>query len=226
MDKQTTAIIVAGGTGSRMGTDIPKQFLKLNNKELISYTLETFALCDFVDKIIVVCHKDYIKHCTELTKSIAKDSAVICGGNSRQESVYKGLMETKSGYVLIHDAVRCLVTLEEIKKLYETLLQCGSCTLAVKVKDTVKMSDNEDFVLNTLPRDFLWQIHTPQAFLKDELLYAHEYALKTGFTATDDCSVMENINKKVKLVEGRYENIKITTPSDLEIAKVFLKGRE
>lgn len=225
MNKKTAALIVAGGIGNRMGTDIPKQFLEINGKELISYTIDTFVSCDFIDKIVVVCHQSYLEHCKEILDGITKEFVVVCGGKTRQESVYNGLIKLDSDYVLIHDAVRCLVTKEEIKRLYETLLKNGSCTLAVKAKDTIKISDENQFVAKTLPREVLWQIQTPQAFITKEILYAHEYAVKTDFIGTDDCSVMENINKKVKLVEGSYENIKITTPSDLEIAKVILKGR-
>lgn len=225
MKHKTTAIIVAGGTGNRMGADIPKQFLPLCGKEIISYTVETFASCDFIDEIIIVCHADYLEHCKELFGSIESVS-YITGGATRQDSVSKGLtLAQDSDYVLVHDAVRCLVSKDEIECLYTTLTDKGSCTLAVRVKDTVKTADNDNIVTSTIPRDNLWQIQTPQAFVTKELAAAHSYAAQTGFVGTDDCSVMEHMKKPIILVEGRYENIKITTPSDLEIAKVFLKGR-
>ncbi|MBR3934621.1 MAG: 2-C-methyl-D-erythritol 4-phosphate cytidylyltransferase [Clostridia bacterium] len=226
MTRKTVAIIVAGGTGSRMNSDIPKQFLSLSGEEIISHTVKVFEKCDFIDEIIIVCHKDYIGHCKKLFINI-KNLSVIEGGNTRQESVFNGLNASKdSKYVLIHDAVRCLVTKEEIKNLYSTLISDGSCTLAVKVKDTIKMSGENNTVIKTIPRENLWQIQTPQAFLTNEIYNAHLYAKKTGFVGTDDCSVMENANKPIILVEANYENIKITTPSDMEIAKVFLKGRK
>jgi len=226
LTQKTVAIIVAGGTGSRMNSDIPKQFLSLCGEEIISHTVKTFSKCEFVDSIIIVCHKDYIDHCTELFKDL-KNVQVIEGGSTRQESVYKGLCSCqKSKYVLIHDAVRCLVTKEEITNLYNTLTANGSCTLAVKVKDTIKMSDENSVVVKTVPRENLWQIQTPQGFLTEEIYNAHRYAIETQFLGTDDCSVMENANKPIILVEASYENIKITTPSDIEIAKVFLKGRK
>ena len=225
MNKKTAAIIVAGGTGNRMNSDIPKQFIKLCGSEIICYTVNTFINCNFIDKIVIVSHKDYINHCKNLFKGIDNIS-IVTGGNTRQESVYNGLKEVSDcSYVLVHDAVRCLVTVAEIEKLYNTLLQKGSCTLAVKVKDTVKKSDSDNTVTATIPRENLWQIQTPQAFLTSELILAHELAVKTQFEGTDDCSLMENVKKPITLVEGNYENIKITTPSDLEIAKVFLKGR-
>ena len=150
MTRKTVAIIVAGGTGSRMNSDIPKQFLSLSGEEIISHTVKVFEKCDFIDEIIIVCHKDYIGHCKKLFINI-KNLSVIEGGNTRQESVFNGLNASKdSKYVLIHDAVRCLVTKEEIKNLYSTLISDGSCTLAVKVKDTIKMSDENNTVVKTI----------------------------------------------------------------------------
>lgn len=227
MNKKTVAIIVAGGTGNRMGEDIPKQFIKLYDKEIILYTLETFDKCDFVNEIVVVCHRDYIDICKNISLSIKKDVLIVEGGNSRQQSVINGLNAIKDcEYVLVHDAVRCLVRISDIKNLYNELLASGSCTLAVKSKDTVMISDDNNMVVSTPSRNYIWQIQTPQAFRFDELFSAHVYAHDTSFEATDDCSVIEHYGKTVKLVEGSYTNIKITTPSDLEIAKVFMKGSE
>lgn len=227
MNKKTVAIIVAGGTGSRMGEDIPKQFIKLNGKEIILHTLETFDKCDFIDEIFVVCHKDYMVFCENLSLKLKKDVQIVEGGISRQQSVLNGLSAIKDcDYVLVHDAVRCLVSASDIKKLYNELVANGSCTLAVKAKDTVMISDDNNMAVSTPPRKYVWQIQTPQAFRFDELLSAHVYARDTSFEATDDCSVMEHYGKKIKLVEGSYTNIKITTPSDLEIAKTFMKGSE
>lgn len=225
MSHKTAAIIVAGGTGNRMGAGVPKQFLPLFGKEIITYTAETFASCDFIDKIIIVCHADYLEHCKELFASVESIS-YITGGATRQESVSRGLtLAHDCDYVLVHDAVRCLVSESEIRSLYNTLTDKGSCTLAVRVKDTVKSADDNNIVTSTIPRENLWQIQTPQAFVTKELIRAHAYARENGFVGTDDCSLMEHMHRPIVLVEGRYENIKITTPSDMEIAKVFLKGR-
>ncbi len=227
MNKKTAAIIVAGGSGTRLGGDIPKQFLKINGKEIISHTLSVFEDCDFIDKIIVVCHKDYLALCSGLTEHLKKDVIVVSGGATRQESVYSGLKEaTDCKYVLVHDAVRCLVEVRHIRMLFEQLQKGNSCTLAVKVKDTIKLADENNIVTSTPQRSSLWQIQTPQAFLTDKLISAHEYAIKNKFEGTDDCSLMEYYGEKIVLVEGSYKNIKITTPSDVEIAKVFMKGSE
>lgn len=227
MNSNTAVIIVAGGTGSRMGSGMPKQFLKVMNKEILLHTVETFASCDFVNKIVIVCHSDYTDYCKKLVSEVKKDISVVCGGATRQESVFAGLSEIKEyKYVLVHDAVRCLVTAEDIKKLHAELLSGNSCTLAVRVKDTIKMADDSLFVTDTVPREFLWNIQTPQAFAVSELYSAHKHAIETNFVGTDDCSVVENYGKSVKLVEGSYENIKVTTPSDLKLAEFFMKGCE
>ncbi len=226
MNKNLAAVIVAGGTGSRFGGDTPKQFLKINGKEIISHTLSVFENCSFVDKIIIVCHGDYLDFCNSLSSMLKKDAVVVKGGKTRQESVYLGIKNANTKYVLVHDAVRCLVEETHIEKLYNELLKGNSCTLAVKVKDTIKQADEKNLVTNTPQRSKLWQIQTPQAFLTQELIAAHEYAIKSGFEGTDDCSLMEYYGKKILLVEGSYKNIKITTKSDMEIAKVFMKGSE
>ena len=227
MNKKTAAIIVAGGIGSRMGADVPKQFIKLNGREIILHTLSTFEKCDFIDKIIVVCHRDYLELCKSLFSDAKKDIIVAQGGNTRQQSVFNGLSQALDcEYVLIHDAVRCLVEETHIQMLCRELSKGNSCTLAVKVKDTIKTADENNIVINTPDRNYLWQIQTPQAFLTKDIVSAHKYAIKTGFEGTDDCSVAEHFGKKITLVEGSYKNIKITTPSDIEIAKVFMKGSD
>ena len=224
MNKRLAAIIVAGGTGSRMGTDVPKQFIKLNGKEIILHTISVFEKCDFIDKIVVVCHRDYLEFCKSLFSDVKKNIIVTEGGNTRQQSVFNGLKEARDcDYVLIHDAVRCLIEEKHIKMLYDELLNGNSCTLAVRVKDTIKQADENNIVTNTPDRSKLWQIQTPQAFFVSELISAHEYSIKTSFEGTDDCSVMEHYGKKITLVEGSYKNIKITTQTDIQLANSYLQ---
>ncbi len=227
MKDKTALILAAGGVGQRMGADMPKQFIKICGKEIIMHTIDSLLTCDFIDKIVIVCHSDYVDYCRKLVSPINKDITVISGGETRQASVYKGLKEVADcKYVLVHDAVRCLISAADVYKLHDELVKHGSCTLAVKVKDTVKIADKDNFVLSTPERDKLWQIQTPQAFVTKELIAAHDYAAETGYVGTDDCSLIEHFGKNVKLVEGSYENIKITTVSDLKIAQVFLKGSD
>lgn len=227
MKNKTALILAAGGVGARMGADMPKQFIKILGKEIIMHTIDSLLPCDFIDKLVIVCHSDYADYCRELVSGINKDITVISGADTRQESVYKGLMEIADcKYVLVHDAVRCLVNKDDVYKLHDELISHGSCTLAVRVTDTVKIADNDNFVIDTPDRDSLWQIQTPQAFITNELISAHDYAKETGYIGTDDCSLIEHFGKRVKLVEGNYENIKITTRFDLQIAKAILKGRD
>lgn len=218
------AIIVAGGVGSRIGEKIPKQFLKINNKEIIKYTLDTFSSCEIIDSITIVCHKDYIDYMNNLIKDYSCDINVVSGGRTRQESVYIGLKSiSESRFVLIHDAVRCLVTLDEITKLYQKLIQGSACTLGVRVKDTLKKSDNDNKIISDTDRNNLWHIQTPQCFETHEILTAHEYAISKNIDVTDDTSLYSLLGKKVEIVEGSSKNIKITTKEDIEIASLFLK---
>ena len=225
-DKSLAVIIVAGGTGSRMGTDVPKQFLEISNKEIIEYTIETIADSNVADKIYIVCHKDYNEHVKAIVEraSLPIPFEIVTGGEDRQKSVYNGLVKAQEyEYVMIHDAVRCCITVEEIRNLYDELIKCGSCALGVKVKDTIKVVDSEDVIIQTPDRARLVQIQTPQAFETKLILKAHENAVNLGITATDDCALVEGMGNIVKVVYGSYDNIKITTSEDMLIAKEILK---
>lgn len=226
----TAVILVAGGSGLRMGTDIPKQFISIEGREIIEHTLYTFIKSDIAYKIVIVCSRAYIAHTEQLVSNISSQIPIIVteGGTTRQASVYKGLLEAADcEYVMIHDAVRCCITLEDIIKLRDNLAYCNSCALGVKVKDTIKLADGSSRnILKTIDRDNLWHIQTPQAFKTQEILSAHRLALKTGFEATDDCALAENAGMTVNIVEGSYSNIKVTTPTDLIFARELLKGRE
>lgn len=225
-DKSLAVIIVAGGTGSRMGSDVPKQFLEIDGKEIIEYTIDAFVESGIADKIYVVCHEDYISHMESIIKnsSLTVPFEIVKGGNNRQMSVYNGLKKAQEyKYVMIHDAVRCCITKEEIKNLYDELLKNGSCALGVKVKDTIKVVNSADEITQTPDRRYLVQIQTPQAFETKEITKAHEIALESGIDATDDCGLLESMGQMVKVVYGSYNNIKITTPEDMLIAKEILK---
>lgn len=225
-DKFLAVIIVAGGTGSRMGNDLPKQFLKIDGKEIIEYTIDAFIKSQIADKIFVVCHNDYLEHMESIVKKTSPNLPfeIVQGGDNRQKSVYNGLKKAyEYEYVMIHDAVRCCITKEEILSIYGELVKNGSCALGVKTKDTIKVVDSEDAIVQTLDRTHLVQIQTPQAFETKVILKAHENAIKQGIESTDDCSLVENMGQRVNVVYGSYDNIKITTPGDMLIAKEILK---
>lgn len=226
--KSTAVVLVAGGSGLRMGTDIPKQFIKIEGREIIEHTLSVFLQSEVADKIVIVCKKAYIAHVNQLVSKLSSPIPIIIaeGGFTRQSSVYNGLLKAADcEYVMIHDAVRCCITVEDIRKLKDNLSYCDSCALGVKVKDTIKLADGtSDNILKTINRKNLWHIQTPQAFKTADIISAHELAINNGFEATDDCAIAEKAGMTVNIVEGSYSNIKVTTPVDLILAREILKG--
>ena len=216
------AIIVAGGKGSRMQSDIPKQFLLLGQKPILIHTLEAFERCKIIDKIIVACSKDYIFHCDKLLREydFKKVAKVIEGGEQRQNSVCNALKFIDSDVVCIHDGVRPFVKSELIEKVVGECKNNDGCICAVKVKDTIKRCS--EYALETLDRENLYQVQTPQAFKTEKLKRVYDLAAKENFIGTDDSSLMEHYGYKIKVVEGDSFNIKITTPEDLIFGQIYL----
>ena len=224
-----TAIIVAAGIGKRMGLDISKQFLKINNKHIIVYTLEKFANVDEVDEIILVTKADFINYCNEKilkNYTINKPIRIVEGGKERQESVFKGLMsiEDKNSIVLIHDGVRPFVEENDIFRTIESAWGQGTGVLGVPAKDTIKICNNDNIVESTPDRSKVWYIQTPQTFKYDLIYKAHESASNEGFLGTDDAMLAERMGIPVKIIEGSYNNIKITTIEDITISKIILEN--
>ncbi len=214
-----TAIIVAAGNGTRMGGVINKVFLPLGEETVIEHTLNTFRSCSLIDDIILVTRECDI----ELCKSF-DDIKVIVGGKTRQESVYNGLNETKDAeIVVIHDGARALITKEIIENAIEDAKKYGASAVGVSSKDTLKSVDEDGFITATLDRDFTYQIQTPQIFKREEIIKAHEMAIRDDFLGTDDCGLYEKYIGKVKVTRGSYDNIKLTTPEDMFVAKNILK---
>ena len=226
--KKDTAIVVAGGSGSRMGTEIPKQYLKLCGKPVICWCLEAFEHSSISEVILVVSEK-YITYCSE--KIVAgygcrKVKQIIAGGAQRYDSVYEGLKAAAgSDYVWIHDAARPCLTQDMIVRLSEAVRQYDAVTAAVPVKDTIKSADPEGFADRTPERSRLWSIQTPQVFSYPLLRDAYEEMMRLPHNdVTDDTMVVERYaGKRVRLVEGSYYNQKITTPEDLIPAEAFLR---
>lgn len=223
------AIIPAAGKGKRMGGQLNKQFLMLNQVPALIHTLQVFAQIPLLDEIIVVSASDEIEYCRNVIdlNNVPKVSQVVAGGNERQQSVYNGLLccPEDTDIVLIHDGARPLITKELINVAIDSAREFGAVSVAVPVKDTVKVVDEQGFVLETPERDHLWLIQTPQAFHYDIIMKAHRKALKDNFTGTDDAGLVENTDRPVKLIMGSYENIKITTPEDLILAEAILTRR-
>lgn len=230
--KRCTAIVLSAGQGKRMGTSIQKQYIELKGKPIVYYALEAFQNSALIDEIIMVVGKGQEEYCRkEIVEKYHLDKVreITEGGAERYDSVYSGLQRVRhDGYVLIHDGARPFVTEAVIQRIYDAVCNYPTCVVGMPVKDTIKIVDKEKYTKETPNRSFVWQIQTPQAF--DILLIrdAYEKFMQSEQkNITDDAMVVESVlGMKSKLVEGSYENIKITTPEDLEIAEVFLKRRE
>lgn len=220
-------IIVAGGKGNRMGSGELKQFINLNNKQVLAHTIDKFENNKNINDIIVVIgkeHKDYCKVNILEKYKYKKVIALIEGGEERQNSVYNGLKAIKKNtdIVLIHDGVRPFVGQEEINAIIKTTASRGACALAVPVKDSIKYVNNDGIIKNTLERDKLWAMQTPQGFKYCILKKAYLHANENNLLATDDAALVETLGQNVYIVEGNYKNIKITTKEDLEYCKFLL----
>lgn len=220
-------VIAAGGSGTRFGGDVPKQYVELCGYPVIAHTIKNFENSDLISEIIVVTHRDYVVYCQDLAKNLnfRKITTVIEGGKTRQESVFKGIKQLSNDvtHVLIHDAARPNISADIIKEICETLFDCSACAVGVKVADTVKVSEDGEFISATLDRSKLWQIQTPQAFEKKLILKCHKNAAFEGFEATDDCMIAEKYGVKIKLVEGNRANLKITDYNDLVVMEGLMK---
>jgi 2-C-methyl-D-erythritol 4-phosphate cytidylyltransferase len=230
MKKKITAIVLAAGSGRRMGGDIPKQYMELSGKPVIYYSLKVFQ-DSVVDDIVLVVSDEYIEYCRkEIVEryGFSKVTDIISGGRERYDSVRNGLEACESAdYVLIHDGARPLITGGMVKRSIATLEEETGCSVAVKAKDTIKISDENDYGVDTPDRRYVWQVQTPQSFRRRELVAAYEKLAASGDTAiTDDTMIMERYGGvKIKLIDGSYANIKITTPEDLALAEVLLEHR-
>jgi 2-C-methyl-D-erythritol 4-phosphate cytidylyltransferase len=220
-------IILAAGSGSRMHSDIPKQYIEIDGKPLIYYTLETFER-SVVDEIVLVVRpgdEEYARREIVDRYGFTKVSSIVCGGEIRTDSVLNGIKATEAEYVLIHDGARCLVSTDLIERMAAKVVET-SCIAAVPSKDTIKIV-KEGVVCDTPNRENLYIVQTPQAFNRTDLLNAYlkldELSDEKRRTLTDDSMIMENAGKPVQIVAGEYSNIKVTTPEDLDFVKNIKK---
>jgi 2-C-methyl-D-erythritol 4-phosphate cytidylyltransferase len=218
------AIIVAGGSGKRMGTEIPKQFLKLKGKPILMLTLAQFFKASSAIELFVVLPKSHMKHwgalCEEHQFKIRHE--VIEGGGERYFSVKNGLnkIEGKEGLVAVHDGVRPFVSPEKIINSFFQTQELKATTLAVSLKDSIRLVDGQGS--QAVDRDSYRLVQTPQTF--DLSLLKKAYQQQFSDTFTDDASVVEAMGEKIHLIEGEYNNIKITSPEDLVIGEAILRG--
>lgn len=226
------AIVLAGGKGKRMESDLPKQYIDLKGKPILYYSLNQFQNCDVIDEIFLVTGKDEIKYCKEniINKySFNKVKDIIEGGHERYNSVYNALQAIgECDYVFIHDGARPFIDNIVINNTYSCVKEYKACAVGVQAKDTVKIADEDGFISNTPNRNSVWNIQTPQVFEWSIIKSAYDLLMKSNCDhITDDAMVVEKmLNQKVKLVHGNYENIKVTTPSDLLIAYAFLEAKK
>lgn len=230
--ENNAAIIVAGGSGTRMGTEIHKQYLELKGKPILAYTAETFQNAGCIREIILVTgpgEEAYVRKEIVERYGLSKVCRIVAGGAERYESVYAGLQCCAGAdYVFVQDAVRPFITQEILERGLETAKRYGSAVCGVPSKDTVKITDMDGVVSETPPRDRVWIIQTPQIFPYRSLREAYDRVItgKEGSLAgrmiTDDAMIMENTGADVRMFMGDYRNIKITTPEDLQIAEALL----
>ena len=225
-EKMNSAIIVAAGSGTRFGSEIPKQFLEIAGKPLIFHTLERFENCAAIDEIILVLAENEIENFRELSQNynLKKLNKIIAGGKTRAESVSNGLnaVDENCEIVAVHDGARPLVSSEEISATIEKASETGAACLTAKVTDTIKKIEN-DKIVETIDRDNLRRALTPQCF-KTEILREAFANADLNESATDECFLVENIGYKIAFVDGSAKNIKITTREDFLIAEIFLKA--
>jgi len=223
-----TAVILAAGKGSRMKAEINKQFLLLQGKPIIVHTLEAFNKCREIDEIIVVTAPEELEHFQGQVLNkycLDKVKRLIPGGAERQQSAYNGVAASSkdSEIVLIHDGARPFVSQQTIINCINEARKHGAASAGMPSKDTIKLVDDDHIVVSTPPRNRVWLTQTPQAFQRELISMAHTRAMEQEVTATDDAMLVELMDCPVKMVEGSYENIKITTPEDILVAEQLIK---
>lgn len=223
------AIVLAAGRGSRMHMDTPKQYLKIGDYPLVYYALRQFQE-SAVDRIVLVVTPGEEKYCTEEIVSrygFTKVCSVVPGGSERYRSVHEGLCALSGvDYVLIHDGARPCIDQELLRRMMDAVVQDKACVAGVPVKDTIKVATEDHWTKATPDRRTLWQVQTPQAFSYDLIKNAYDLVMAIGEkNLTDDTQVLEcAFGRASRLIEGSYRNIKVTTPEDLELAKLFLQN--
>lgn len=227
------ALIPAAGMGKRMGASINKQYLELDGLPIVARTISVFEESPLIEAIYLIIPAEEIPYCREHVVSACgfrKVVAIVPGGRERQNSVMNGLNAMRQNVsdddvVLIHDGVRPLITPQLLRESIDVARNSDGALVAVPAKDTIK-TVRDGFVIDTPPRDLLWQAQTPQSFRFAVIYDAHRAAEQEGFMGTDDASLVERRGGIVRVVRGDYRNIKITTPEDLVLAEAFLAGEK
>lgn len=221
------AIIVAAGSSSRMEEIANKQYARILGKPVLAYTIDAFENCDLISEIIIVVKEEDIIYCSDIIVrdyGFTKVKKIVAGGKERQHSVSNGLKELSpnTDIVLIHDGARPLVCVDDIENSVHECIEHKAVAVGVRTKDTIKIVDENGFVAGTPERSSLWIIQTPQVFKYKIINDAYKSAIEDNYIGTDDASLVERIGCKVKVIEGTYQNIKITTDEDFYIVQAIL----
>lgn len=225
INKRTvTAVILVAGNSTRYGQNRNKNFEMLNGKMVIEYSLNAFNNNNYIDNIIIVSKEDEKKRVENIIneRNLQKEVISVIGGKTRQESVYNAILKTNSDIVIIHDGARPNLKQKYINECIENMETVKGATIGVKSKDTIKITDENNIVVETTKRANTWVIQTPQCFDRNILLKMHEKYKNEE--CTDDCMLLEKGNYKVKIIEGDYTNIKITTYEDINVIAELMKG--
>ncbi len=229
-----SAIVLAAGRGRRMQSSIPKQYLPLCGRPVAAWALEAFEHFEPVRNIVLVTAPEEIDYCREeivRKYGISKVSRIVAGGAERYLSVERGLKALEGSgtdYVFIHDGARPLIDQELLSRALACVRECGACVVGMPVKDTIKVVSEDGWAAATPDRKTLWQVQTPQVFRYSLVKEAYRRLLEKQIgSVTDDAMVVEKMtDSRVRLVEGSYRNLKVTTPEDLECAEIFLKKNQ
>lgn len=225
-----TALVPAAGQGKRMGAARSKPYLLLDEKPILLHTLQALEQCPLIDDVVLLVEHGEIEHARASVVEafgLAKVSAVRAGGQKRQDSVWEGLktITDDCDLVMVHDGARPFVTQEILARAVQGAIDCGASVVGVPAKDTVKLVSAQKHVLETPDRAGVFLVQTPQTFRRAIVLEAYRQAMREGFYATDDAALVERLGMPIKVVEGSYDNIKITTPEDLAIGEMIVRRR-
>lgn len=223
-----SVVIAAAGKGTRMNMNLNKLYVKIGDITILARSIEAFQNCHMADEIVLVANKDDIDYCRRHIvdfHGFKKVKKIVEGGQHRQESVFNGLkaVDPNCDIVLVHDGARPFIREQVILDCIEVATKYDASCVAIPVKDTIKRSGRDGLIGETLDRENLWLIQTPQAFRFHVIMDAHKKAIEDGFEGTDDAVLVERMGIFPKLVMGSYDNIKITTPEDLAMAEVIVR---
>lgn len=224
MKMKIYAVIPAGGKGLRINSDLPKQFIPINNKEIIVYTLEIFQKCNLIDEIIIPAQKEYLDFLKQLKEkySLTKITKLVVGGSERQYSVFnavKAINANDDDLILVHDAVRPLLPLNILEKTIIKAKEFGCAIAAIKAKDTLVKGN--DIIYDYIDRNEIYYVQTPQVFKYKIYIEAMKYAEEKNFLGTDESMIAKKAGYEIKIVEGSSLNFKITTEDDLTLFRLI-----